>query len=42
MLAALGGGDLDVAAGQLKDSKWFGQVGLRGPALVQMLGEGTA
>ena len=40
-LAALARGDFERAADALTDSKWYGQVGRRGPRIVHMVRTGT-
>jgi lysozyme len=40
-LLAVRVGQWEVAAAHLQNSKWFGQVGLRGPRLVSMIHTGT-
>lgn len=40
-LAAMAKKDYATAAGQLRSSKWYGQVGRRGPTVVHMILEGT-
>lgn len=39
-LAALNAGDFETAARELESSRWYGQVGRRGPAVVAMMREG--
>lgn len=41
MLAALERRDFTTAAAELRDSKWYSQVGTRGPRLVASLASGT-
>ena len=37
MIAAINKGDWDMAAAEAKDSKWYGQVGIRGDKIVNLL-----